>query len=143
MEKMKMMQGKFLMLADKMGLNPEIIEGIKKSFDQDEERVDHYEGKTKGEIKEEVKEGMKEWMKEGYHEMPDGEEMKDSSHREIDISKPVEIPMPSKEDILKMDKDSLVTFAMSIINKPDWDSGRANGQEHSPFIAMIKRQRRY
>jgi hypothetical protein len=58
----------------------------------------------------------------------------------VDITKWHEAPMPSEEDIDKMDKDALIVFAKWIIKKPaQEDMGRANGQENSPYMVMMKK----
>lgn len=117
-----MMQEKFLLLADKMGLNPELIDQIKGSFSQDQEREEHYEEKKK----EMPKEESKEMPKEGIS---------------VDITKKTVAPMPSIEELHDMDKDALIIFAKSMMQKPsEDDEGRVNGQKHSPYVMMMKKQ---
>lgn len=108
-----MMQGKFLMLAEKLGVESEVLDQIKKWFEAVEEKI---EEKVEEKMEEKV-----EW-------------------REMDITKPTEMPMPSEEEINKMEKDELIVFAKRIIKKPTEEKGRANWQEHSPYMIMMKRQ---
>lgn len=116
-----MMQGKFLMLAEKLWVEPEVMEKINEGFKKTNEE---YEKKV-----EKVEDKIEEKMEEK------GREVK------VDITKPHEAPMPSEEDIDKMEKDELIVFAKWIIKKPaQEDMGRANGQENSPYMVMMKKQ---
>lgn len=121
------MQHKLLHIAAKLGVSEELIGKMKDEF-----------GEMGGE------------MKEGYHKMPDGSMMKDSDMPdgkapvEIDISKKVVKRMPTEEDINKMEKDELISFAMKTIKEPSEENsheeGRANGQHNSPFVVMMKKK---
>jgi len=106
-----MMQEKFLMLADKLGVEQEVMGQIKEGFEKDNKE---YEEKVEKEAPEEVV--------------------------KVDISKTVEPRMPDEEDIDKRGKEEWAVLAKTLMKKPkEEDMGRRDGQEHSPYMMMMKK----
>jgi len=106
--KMQMMQEKFLMLADKLWVESDIIKNISEWFEKIEEKME--------------------------------EKIEEKRDIDVDITKPHKTPMPSEEEIDKMEKEELLAFAKSVIKTPAEDKPRADGQENSPFVVMMKKQ---
>lgn len=124
MKNMEQMQGKLLHIAWKLGISEELIGKMKDEFSEKWEKM--------------------EWEEKNMMDTESEMEEENKAPIEIDISKNVVARMPTEEDINKMEKEELVSFAMKAIknkyNHENNDWWIANGQENSPFVVMMKKR---
>lgn len=114
MNKSTEMHDKFLMLAEKLWISPEVIDKIKEDF---------WKVKvTTVEVSKEPEDSPEKW-----------EENRDKN--KIDIAKPVEMKIPSEEDISKMSPEEVMVLAKMLIRK-----NLEKENKSSPFMEMIKKQ---
>lgn len=117
MDKMNEMHDKFLVLAEKLWVTPDLIEKIKEWFE-----------KWDSEVKVTTVEVEKE---------PEDTSTKDEvvASKPIDIAKPIEPKMPSEEDLSKMKPEELLMFTKMLLRK--WLEKENNSD--TPFMVMMKK----
>lgn len=122
MQDMKELQDKFILFAEKLGINSDIVEQIKEWFNKwtPEERKPTEITVIK---KETMSEDDQEW-------------------EPVDISKPIENKEPSMEDVQKMPREELVVLLTKLMEKKKmWENKWfATWQQHSPLHVTVAKK---
>jgi len=134
------MQEKFIMLAQKLGLDSSTLDQIKKWFAENLKNV---------ESKADTTDDKKEWETAPEGTVVDEKEDKAEGETDateggkavvkIDIAKPIEDKMPTEEDLSKMNQEELLAFSKRMVQKES-NPEKPETPTASPFTVMMKRQ---